>query len=287
LRRAVDRPKKWQIVRDACHNRPAASSRSPARPNRRFYHPSLDIEGHPPHTRKTLAQDRRLQQNKPTVFKAIFFDGAGTLIHLPESVGHHYALVGQRIGLALDAAALDRAFTACWKQMPARPAIEGPREDDDKGWWLELVDQVIDHVAPGTSDLDRDAFFEVAYSHFAEAGVWELYPEVIQVLEALRPRFDLAVISNFDGRLRMILEQLGISQFFSHVFLSSELGADKPDPLIYHRALKLGGLSPNETLHAGDDPVRDWGGADAAGLSVFRLERPRNSLRDLLATLEA
>ncbi|HEX7517547.1 MAG TPA: HAD-IA family hydrolase [Chthoniobacterales bacterium] len=219
------------------------------------------------------------------MIKAIFFDGAGTLIHLPNSVGYHYALVAQRVGLALDAAALDRAFAACWNEMPARPAIEGPRADDDRGWWRELVDQVIDQVAPRTSELDRDAFFEVAYSHFAEAGVWELYPDVIEVLEALRPRFDLAVVSNFDGRLRMILEQLGVSQFFSHMFLSSELGADKPDPLIYHRALKLSGLAPNETLHVGDDPVRDWRGAETAGLSIFPLDRPQNSLRDLLATL--
>jgi putative hydrolase of the HAD superfamily len=219
------------------------------------------------------------------VIKAIFFDGAGTLIRLPKSVGYHYALVGKQVGLALDAAALDRAFAACWKQVLARPAIEGPREDDDKGWWREMVNQVIDQVAPRTSELDRDAFFEVAYSHFAEAGVWELYPDVVEVLEALRPRFDLAVVSNFDGRLRMILEHLGVSQFFAHVFLSSELGADKPDPLIYHRALKLSRLAPNETLHVGDDPVRDWQGAEAAELSIFPLDRTRNSLRDLLVAL--
>ena len=219
--------------------------------------------------------------------KGIFFDAAGTLIHLPKSVGHHYALVGKRVGLALDAAALDRAFTECWKKMPTRPAIDGPREDDDKGWWLRLVDRVIDRVAPSTSELDRDAFFEVAYAHFAEAGAWELYPDVIDVLETLQPRFDLAVVSNFDGRLRMILEHLGVSKYFSHVFLSSELGADKPDPLIYQRALKLSRFASDETLHAGDDPVRDWQGAEAAGLSVFRLERPRNSLRDLLAIVES
>lgn len=224
-------------------------------------------------------------QTDAGLIKAIFFDGAGTLIYLPKSVGFHYALVSRRVGLALDAAALDEAFSTCWKQAPARPAIEGPREDDDKDWWRELVHQVIDRVAPRTNELDRDAFFEVAYSHFAEAGVWELYPDVIEILEALRPRFDLAVVSNFDGRLRMILEHLAVSRFFSHVFLSSELGADKPDPLIYQRALDLIRLAPNETLHVGDDPVRDWQGAEAAGLSVFRLERPRNSLRDLLAIL--
>ena len=120
----------------------------------------------------------------------------GTLIYLPQSVGHHYALVGQRIGLVLDFAALDQAFSVCWKQMPARPASAGPREDDDKGWWRELVNHVLDQVAPGTGALDRDAFFEVAYSHFAEAGVWALYPEVADVLQRLQERFDLAVVSN-------------------------------------------------------------------------------------------
>jgi len=224
-------------------------------------------------------------KNKRIVIRAIFFDAGGTLIHLPRSVGYHYALVGKRVGLTLDGATLDQAFTACWQEMPMRPAIEGPREDDDEGWWRELVDRVIDRVAPETRELDRDAFFEVAYSHFAEAGVWDLYPEVMEVLEALRPRFDLAVISNFDGRLRMIFEHLGLSKFFSHVFLSSELGADKPDPLIYRRALELSGVAPDEALHAGDDAVRDWQGAEAAGLSVFRLERPENSLRELVTSL--
>ncbi len=97
--------------------------------------------------------------------------------------------------------------------------------------------------------------------------------------------FSLGVISNFDGRLRMILEQFGVSKFFQHICVSSELGADKPDPLIYRRALQLVGLSPNECLYAGDDPDRDWKPAVAAGLQIFRLDRKRNSLRDLFSIL--
>jgi putative hydrolase of the HAD superfamily len=219
------------------------------------------------------------------VFKTIFFDAAGTLIHLPKGVGHHYALVGARLGLELHATELDRAFAISWKQMSARPAIDGPREDDDKGWWRELVNRVIDQVAPRMHELDRDAFFEVAYSHFAEAGVWELYPEVIEVLQALEARCSLAVISNFDGRLRVILEQFGVSKYFRHIFVSSEIGADKPDPLIYRRAVQLSGITPNECLYAGDDPDYDWKAAAAAGLPVFQLDRKKNSLRDLLAFL--
>ncbi len=217
------------------------------------------------------------------MIKAIFFDAAGTLFHLPLGVGYHYALVGEEIGLKLDAARLDRAFAKAWNSMPKRAPIDGPRMNDDKDWWRTLVDLVLDQVAPSLNEIDRDNFFEVAYDHFAEAGVWDLYPEVVDVLEKLRPHFQLAVISNFDGRLRMILEQLGISKFFSQVFLSSEIGADKPDPEIFRRALRVVDLPLDQVLHVGDDPERDWKAATAAGLSTFQLDRAKNSLRDLLA----
>jgi putative hydrolase of the HAD superfamily len=214
--------------------------------------------------------------------KAIFFDAMGTLFYLTHNVGHHYALVANEVGLNLDAAALDAAFNDAWASMPPRNAIDGPRDNDDKDWWREVVEKTLAQVAPALNELDRDNFFEIAYEHFAAAGVWELYPEVVGVLEELQPRFQLAVVSNFDGRLRMILEHLGISKFFSRVFVSSEVGADKPDPEFFRRALSYIKVQPNESLHVGDDPNRDWKAAAAAGLEVFKLDRAKNSLRDLL-----
>jgi putative hydrolase of the HAD superfamily len=219
------------------------------------------------------------------MIKAIFFDALGTLFYLTRTVGHHYALAGTEVGLTLDPRQLDDAFYSAWKKMPHRVAIAGPRDNDDKGWWRELVELVLAQVAPSLSEFDRDNFFEIAYEHFAELGVWELYPEVRGVLKQLRPHFQLAVVSNFDGRLRFILQHLGISKFFTHIFISSEIGADKPDPEIYRRALKLIDLKPDEVLHVGDDPERDWEAATAAGLSIFRLDRPTNSLRDLVSNL--
>ncbi len=219
------------------------------------------------------------------VIRTILFDAAGTLFFLTKTAGDHYALVSREIGLRLDAKKLEEAFHTAWETMPSRPAIGVPRADDDKGWWRDLVRRVLGQVAPSLSELDRDNFFEVAYEHFAEAGVWQLYPEVRGVLEQLQPHFQLAVISNFDGRLRFILQHLGITKYFAHVFVSSELGADKPDTEIYRRALNLMHLDADEVLHVGDDPERDWKAAKAAGLSVFQLHRPRNSLRDLVAAL--
>jgi putative hydrolase of the HAD superfamily len=215
------------------------------------------------------------------MLKAIFFDAVGTLFYLTKTVGDHYAFVADELGLKLNAKKLDAAFYSAWKQMPPREAIDSPRENDDKDWWRELVELVLKEVAPTIDELDRDNFFEVAYEHFAEAGVWELYPEVVDLLEQLRPHFELAIVSNFDGRLRVILERLGISKYFRRVFVSSEIGADKPDPEIFRRSLKFLELPASQVMHVGDDPERDWRAATHAGLSIFQLNRKTNSLRDL------
>jgi putative hydrolase of the HAD superfamily len=217
--------------------------------------------------------------------KTIFFDAVGTLFYLTESVGYHYALVGREIGADLDLAKLDQAFISVWKSMPARDATDGPREDDDKGWWRDLVFQVLDKVTPSMPALDRDNFFEIAYEHFAEADVWAAFPECEEVLEFLQPRYELAVVSSFDGRLRMILRHLGLLKYFRYVFVSSELGVDKPNPEIFRRALRLAGRGAGEVIHAGDDPERDWQAARSAGLTTFELWRPKMSLRDLLPLL--
>jgi putative hydrolase of the HAD superfamily len=222
------------------------------------------------------------------VIRAIFFDAAGTLFHLGQSPGENYAKIARQLGVEFSPSALDRGFRRAWREMPRRPAIDGPRENDDKEWWRQLVEVVLAELPDIPVDFNRALFFELAYVHFTTPGVWILYPDVRDVLEMLAPKFQLGIISNFDRRLDRILQHLKIASYFSHVFVSSELGADKPNPEIYRRALARTGCRAGEAVHVGDDPERDWNAAANAGMHVFKLDRARNSLRDLpgyLATL--
>ncbi len=221
------------------------------------------------------------------MIKAIFFDAAGTLFHLRGSVGQHYASVARQMDAEFSPDALDRAFARAWKEAPRRPAIDRERDDDDKQWWRDLVGAVLAQIPSIAAAFDHARFFELAYAHFAEPDVWRLYPDVLDVLELLAPKFQLAVISNFDRRLYTILRLLGIARFFRHVYISSELGADKPDPEIYRRVLIRSGLTAADTLHVGDDPHRDWKAATEAGIRVFKLDRVKNSLGDVVRYLES
>lgn len=219
------------------------------------------------------------------MIKAICFDATETLIRLPKGVACHYQLVAKQHGFELNETDLAAAFRAAWRAAPARAAIGTARPDDDKGWWKCLVSDVLARCGAGVAADRFPALFEELYAHFILPGVWDLHPDVLPMLETLasRDRYRLAVVSNFDRRLLTILAQLGIRDHFHAIVLSSEAGADKPDPQIFARALSELRVQPHEALHVGDDPVHDWQGAAAAGLHVFPLDRKSNSLLDVPA----
>ena len=70
-------------------------------------------------------------------------------------MGQHYALVAERQGLRFDSNALDRGFAQIWGEMPFRPATGEPREDDDKGWWRDLVDRLLDRVGVQIDRIEK------------------------------------------------------------------------------------------------------------------------------------
>ncbi len=211
------------------------------------------------------------------MLKAIFFDAVGTLIHLARPVGESYREIAARHGADLDAKALDRAFRRAFAAAPKRVPSDGPRPDDDKGWWRALVGAILAGAVP--AGFDEDAYFEELYAHFAAPGVWAAYPETHETLRGLKDRgLALGVISNFDRRLYPVLDSLGLTEFFRAIVISSEVGVEKPDPVIFRRALDLLQVPAADALHIGDDAA-DLAAAHV-GMQAFKLERPGTTLRD-------
>lgn len=211
----------------------------------------------------------------------IFFDAAGTLIHLNQPVGWHYSEVAGRHGLEVSPEVINAAFQTVWKEQKERTASSGPREQDDKFWWKGLAIKTLDRSTGVPSSFDRDAWFEEVYDRFEQPGIWGLYDDARRCLDRHRGKVRMAVISNFDRRLRRILAHLDVERYFEHLIISSEVGCDKPDQGIYLRGLATMAVKAEQCLHVGDDPEKDWAGAATAGLRVFRLERPLVTLDDL------
>jgi putative hydrolase of the HAD superfamily len=196
--------------------------------------------------------------------QAVTFDVGGTLIKPWPSVGHVYAEVAARHGLKeVSPEVLNRRFAAAWRELKN---FNHSREE-----WAALVDQTFGGAAkkpPG------ETFFEDLYQRFGEPGAWHVFEDVAPTLDDLAARgINLGIISNWDERLRPLLEQLGLARYFETITISCEVGFTKPSPVIFEHTAKKLGLAPQLILHVGDSLESDVAGAKSSGFAALLIDR--------------
>jgi FMN phosphatase YigB (HAD superfamily) len=89
----------------------------------------------------------------------------------------------------------------------------------------------------------------------------------------------MGLISNADSRIRLVLQDLEVLQYFDPIVLSEEEGIEKPTREIFARAIaRSRSISrPDECVHVGDDLERDYRGALNANMHALLLRRPMSS----------
>ena len=97
-------------------------------------------------------------------------------------------------------------------------------------------------------------------------------PGTRESLQRLRERYRLGVISNSDGSISRLLDELGIGDCFDSVVDSHHCGAEKPDARIFRAALESLGSAPERSLYVGDIQSVDYAGARAAGLHAVLMD---------------
>jgi putative hydrolase of the HAD superfamily len=88
----------------------------------------------------------------------------------------------------------------------------------------------------------------------------------------------LAVISNWDERLRGLLRRLKLDRYFEAFAISCEVGFPKPARAIFQRAAADLDLWPSNILHIGDSLELDIEGANAAGFHALQIQRAAKSV---------
>jgi putative hydrolase of the HAD superfamily len=198
--------------------------------------------------------------------RAVTFDVGGTLIRPAPSVGHIYAEVAERHGRKkVSVETLNRRFANAWKGLKN---FNHSREE-----WAALVDETF-----GGTDGEKpsESFFPEIYERFAEPEAWHVYEDALPTLDALAARdLNLGIVSNWDERLRPLLEKLGLNRYFQAVIVSCEVAFTKPSPVIFEQAARMLGEAPEHILHVGDSASHDVKGAKSAGFQALLLERGR------------
>jgi putative hydrolase of the HAD superfamily len=93
-----------------------------------------------------------------------------------------------------------------------------------------------------------------------------LKPNCIEVLDYLKPKYQLHIITNGFKEVQHIkLQSCGLSSYFENVIISEEHGLIKPDVAIFRLAERLSGASDKECVMIGDNLESDITGGKNAG----------------------
>jgi putative hydrolase of the HAD superfamily len=207
--------------------------------------------------------------------QAVLFDAAGTLIRLREPVGETYARFARRWGVALPASRIEEAFARVMAQarpepQPGEPlATAAAREE---AWWSARVRETFRAADAEARFSDFGACFDALFAHYGSAAAWLLAPGTEEALDELAARgLRLAVVSNFDQRLRGLLQELGVHARFEALTLPADAGAAKPNRAIFEVALKRLGLAPHRAAYVGDRAEEDVAAAEGVGLHAVNV----------------
>ncbi len=114
--------------------------------------------------------------------------------------------------------------------------------------------------------IDADAFNSRYLSHLSGQGI--PMEGALELLRFLAPRYDLYLVSNGIHKVQQgRLEKAGMGGFFRARFVSSELGAQKPDKAFFDIvAREIADFDAARALVIGDSLTSDIRGANNAGL---------------------
>ena len=97
-------------------------------------------------------------------------------------------------------------------------------------------------------------------------------PGTREILEQLGSKYDLAVISNADGKIADVLARCSIADCFRTITDSGLIGYEKPHPAIFKAALESMKAEAGQSLYVGDVGSVDYVGATKSGMQAILLD---------------
>lgn len=202
--------------------------------------------------------------------RLLTIDAAGTLVRPWPSVGAVYGRTAREHGIEVSDDEVDTEF---YKTFGRLQTCKQTNEGEESEFWRQVVIQTF---RPFARNKNLDPLFEELWNLFAKGECWKLAEKAESTLITLRERgYELAVLSNNDARLRSVLNDLKIDQAFDHLFISNEMGCEKPELEIFRKVEQTMDRKPNEILHLGDSHSRDFLGARNAGWSALLYGEPK------------
>ncbi len=216
-------------------------------------------------------------QRIPSPFKAVLFDLGSTLIYYDatwSSTLQESALALTRSlrasGLDLDEDTFPQLFSARMRSYYNERATEFIEYTTHSILSALLAEMSLDGVPDERLRQALAAMYAVTQKH------WQTEADAIATLQALQGQgYRLGLISNAgdDADVQVLIDKAGVRSFFDVILVSAAVGIRKPNPEIFHMALRHWGFAPHEVVMVGDTLGADVLGAQNAGVSSVWITR--------------
>lgn len=193
------------------------------------------------------------------MIKALFIDIDDTLLDYQQSCSYSLKVALDAIGVPYTPT-LEQSFHAITNQVFEEQARGLHTIAECMELYPERFVASIGHTLE-----DAETFKQAFRKGYGEAAF--LIEGVAETLPLLAQKYKLYIASNsFYHIQKHRLETAGILLYFTDLYISEQIGYDKPDPRFFQACLERCGLQPQEVLMVGDSLSTDIEGAANAGL---------------------
>jgi len=223
----------------------------------------------------TAAPHRAGVRGEAPAIRAVFFDVDFTLIYPgPTFQGQGYAQFCRKYGVVADPGRFPQAVAAA-------SSILNEEQDHiyDAKMFVRYTQRIIEEMG-GTGEHLETIAREV-YDEWAVCQHFFLYDDVTAVLRHLAGRgLKLGLISNSHRCLASFQQHFELHGLIAGAVSSAEHGYMKPHSSIFEAALKLIGVSAEESVMVGDSLSHDIEGARRVGMRGVLVQRSDEPVPD-------
>jgi len=201
--------------------------------------------------------------------RVVLLDAMGTLVELEDPVPRLSRGLRERAGIEVGEPACEAALMAEISFYRAHH-LRGGSQAGLGALRRDCARVLRDALGPRAAGAQLSMTVEV----LLDALRFRAHADAQPALSSLRARgLRLAVVSNWDVGLDAVLDRLGLRAHLDAVVTSAAVGAAKPDPRVFRRALAGLGCPAGAAVHVGDRMHEDVAGARAAGVHAVLLDR--------------
>ncbi|CAO1395428.1 unnamed protein product [Diamesa serratosioi] len=207
--------------------------------------------------------------------KLITFDCTNTLLYFKNPPEKQYLITAAENGFHkedFNPDLMKKSFRKYFKDLNKEYPNFGTSTIGYMKWWEKLVFNVF--ISSTSVDLDQVKLKNIAsilINIYKTKECWEKFEKIDDLLMEMKKSGKIiGVISNFDPRLKELLNDMDLKSF-DFIITSYESKVEKPNPKIFELARnemqKIANeeILPHECLHIGNELVKDYQGARNIG----------------------